>query len=248
MIGARNIMLVLVLMVSTLSLSAVDTTRVLFIGNSYTYFWNLPQVTQALAQAQNVPLVTTQSTIGGANLGQHWRSDRGLQSREKLRSGDWDYVVLQDHSMRSIEHPDSLDHYMKLWVQEIKLHGAKPLLYMTWARAYHPQRQSIITDAFNRLGKELEVQVVPVGEAWSLARSFRSDISLYDSDGSHPAPLGTYLTALTFYKAITGLTVHGASPRLISQDQKGEKLYLMITAPNDAVFCQDIVESLFLPD
>jgi len=225
-----------------------DTTKVLFIGNSYTYFWNLPQVTQALAETEGIEMKTAQSTIGGANLGQHWRGDRGLRSHEKLASEDWDYVVLQDHSLRSIDHPDSLEHFITLWVSEIKEMGAKPLLYLTWARSYHPQKQEMISSAFHGLGQKLEVDVVPAGEAWFEARRLRPDLQLYDQDGSHPAPLGTYLTALTFYRAITGQPVTGLPPRLISTDKDDERLYLMITATTDASFCQDIVELLFTHD
>jgi len=229
-------------------LSSQDTTRVLFIGNSYTYFWNLPQVTQALAHSQGYALITAQSTIGGANLGQHWHSLRGLRSHERLKEQPWDYVVLQDHSLRSIEYPDSLDHYISLWVDEIKSQGAQPLIYLTWARSYHPQKQSIISSAFNRLGEKLDVQVVAAGEAWHKAISLRPDLQLYDPDGSHPAPLGTYLTALAFYREITNQPVTGLPPRLISSDKNGEKLYLMITATTDAIFCQDIIEGMYSLD
>jgi len=32
-------------------------TDILFIGNSYTYFWNLPQVVQGLVASTNSPIV-----------------------------------------------------------------------------------------------------------------------------------------------------------------------------------------------
>jgi len=222
-----------------------DTTRVLFVGNSYTYFWNLPQVVQGLAQSQGYPLVTAQSTIGGANLGQHWRGERGLETHHKLENGNWDYVVLQDHSLRGIEARDSLNLYVQKWKQEIIAHGATPLLYMTWPRSFNPMMGDPIREAYESLGKRENITVVPAGLSWSKARHLRSDIDLYDPDGSHPAPLGTYLTALTFYKSITHQTVDGLPSRLISEDRDGEKLYLMIVPTRDASFCQDIVEAIF---
>jgi hypothetical protein len=45
--------------------------RILFVGNSYTYFWNLPQHVALMAQEGGVELHTQQSTAGGVNWGQH---------------------------------------------------------------------------------------------------------------------------------------------------------------------------------
>ena len=48
--------------------------NVLFVGNSYTYFWNLPQQVSALAESEGISIyATSQSTSGGTNWGQHWR-------------------------------------------------------------------------------------------------------------------------------------------------------------------------------
>jgi len=69
---------------------------VLFVGNSYTYFWNLPQQVALLAAAGGSELVTRQSTVGGINLGTHWRGERGLESRALIESGRFDAVVIQD--------------------------------------------------------------------------------------------------------------------------------------------------------
>ena len=72
-----------------------DTLRVLFVGNSYTYFENLPQVVSVLSEQTGTVLITEKSTIGGAKLREHWRGARGLNTKEKIRNGDYDIVVLQ---------------------------------------------------------------------------------------------------------------------------------------------------------
>lgn len=238
----------LIFLVSSTSytLQSQDTTRVLFVGNSYTYFWNLPQVVQAMAVTQDVPLVTAQSTAGGVNLGQHWRGDRGLSTHDKIDHGQWDYVVLQDHSLRTIQARDSLNHFVALWETKIEKSNAAPLLYLTWAREFNPLMQDPITDGYESIGKQLGIPIVPVGEVWEMARLLRPDIDLYDPDGSHPSALGTYLTALTFYKSLAGDSVADIPPRLASKDHKGEKLYLMIVSPNDAAFCKDVVERVMI--
>lgn len=220
---------------------SIDTTGVLFLGNSYTYFWNLPQVVQAMAATQDVAMITRQSTIGGSNLGQHYHEKRGLSSRKKITEEDWDFVVLQDHSIRALEVPDSMAYYVGLLSDDIKAQGAQPLLYMTWARSYDPLMTEPIAEQYEFVGIKNNSTVVPIGRIWAKARSLRPDLALYDPDGSHPSPIGTYLTACAFYEVISGKSSIGLPSRLRSADEFGEPLYLLIIPPGDAQFCQRLV-------
>ena len=53
--------------------------RVLFIGNSYTFFWNLPQNLASMALSQNISMEVRQSTASGASFAQHWTRARNLR-------------------------------------------------------------------------------------------------------------------------------------------------------------------------
>jgi hypothetical protein len=72
--------------------------KVLFVGNSYTYGNNLPHIVAILSEGTDTKLFTRKSVIGGAHLREHWNGDRGLQTKEIIKEGDFDIVVLQDHS------------------------------------------------------------------------------------------------------------------------------------------------------
>ena len=72
--------------------------RVLFIGNSYTFYWNLPQTVSAMARSQHIEITCRQSTGSGATLQEHWNSEKDLKTLDILREGDFDAVVLQEHS------------------------------------------------------------------------------------------------------------------------------------------------------
>jgi len=221
------------------SVQAQSEKKVLFVGNSYTYFWNLPQNVAAMSNDKpSIRLKTKQSTAGGANLGQHWRGEKELKTKEILSNEKFDFVVLQDHSMRSIEHPDSLSFFGKKFATLIKEMGAQPVVYMTWAREWNPFMQETITKEYLKLAESINAKVVPVGLAWKMAKELRPDIKLYDQDGSHPSALGTYLTACVFYGVLTGESPVGLTHRLISKDMHQEKLYLNIQSKEDALFCQ----------
>ena len=220
--------------------------KVLFVGNSYTYFWNLSSLVELMAKERGIDMETWHSTSGGVSLGTHWRGEKGLQTRERIRSGEYEAVILQDHSMRTIDHPDSLMYFGGMFIDEIRNAGAIPLLYLTWARKWNPLMQDQISRMYQQLGKEKKTMVVPVGNAWKLARSLRPELELYDPDGSHPSILGTYLTACVFFAALTGQTPVGMPHRLKKDDENGEDQYLMILDPNDARFCQEVAAKLVL--
>ena len=69
----KNLILIINLFFAVL-ISAVgqESKSVLFIGNSYTYFWNLPQQVTSMSRAMGVPMMSRQSTSGGVTLDMHW--------------------------------------------------------------------------------------------------------------------------------------------------------------------------------
>ncbi|MEL7248800.1 MAG: DUF4886 domain-containing protein [Bacteroidota bacterium] len=220
------------------------TPNVLFVGNSYTYFWNLPQTVAVMAAEKDVPLQTRQSTSGGVNLGQHWRGERELNTQALIRSGEFDVVIIQDHSRRAVDHPDSLQYYGNLLAELCRESGATPYVYMTWAREWDPYMQAPITEQYKLLGERIDVEVIPVGLAWQRARTLRPSLSLFDPDGSHPSPTGTYLIACVVFGALTGESPVGLPHRIVSTDKDGEKLYLNIQSKEDALFCQKVAQEM----
>ena len=219
--------------------------RVLFIGNSYTFYWNLPQTVSAMARSQDIEIACRQSTGSGATLQEHWNSEKDLKTLDILREGDFDAVVLQEHSMRSLEDPDSMMRHGKLWAEEIKRKKAKIYIFLTWAREYNPYWQKSITEQYTSLCTSLPgSELVPVGPAWQRARELRGNLPLYDADQSHPSALGQYLTACVFYGVFTKKSPLGLPNRLTCEDRTGEKIYLNIQAEGDALFCQHVAQEI----
>ncbi|MDC0520777.1 hypothetical protein OAN44_01485, partial [Flavobacteriales bacterium] len=48
-----------------LSSDSIKTKKVLMIGNSFTFYWNLPQVIECMFQERNENITVDQRTIGG---------------------------------------------------------------------------------------------------------------------------------------------------------------------------------------
>ena len=173
--------------------------HVLFIGNSFTFGHNMPNVVRALTQSAPQPIETEMAVVGGYTMVQH--VDRP-ETLNLLRSHHWDYVVLQDCSDCTIyRYPDFLNG-MRRMTSLVRAQGAEPLYYLTWADKNNARDQVMISAAYTKLGAEQRVDIVPAGDIWSELSNGHPEINLYDPDNHHAGELGAMLTALAFIRAL----------------------------------------------
>jgi uncharacterized protein DUF4886 len=207
----RRALIVIVTFASATAVRADDAAqplRILFIGNSYTYFNNLPVMLERIAASATPPrkIETKAVVVGGATLRQHWEKKTALGV---IQSENWDFVVLQEQSslgvtfmidgQTRITDYTEFHKYVRLFDEAIRKKGAKTVLYGTWARKDAPQEDQAMLDyAFASIAKELHAVLVPAGITWQAVRKAKPSIELYNADGSHPSPAGTYLTASCF--------------------------------------------------
>jgi hypothetical protein len=248
MIGLKNIkknfilVLAIVLLVPLGLFSQEEQPlKVLFVGNSFTYFWNMPQLVKAMGESQGIALDIHQSTVGGTNLKQHWNEEKGTITRKLLNEQDWDYVILGDHSLSTINSLERFKEYGGKFSKLIRSKGAEPIFYITWAYKSNPLMQPAITKGYLELAHELNAKVIPVGPIWMKARNLRPDLNLYFDD-KHPSSDGSYLIALIAYKALTGKSVSEISNRVTTMDKDGEKLYLSFVLQETSAFFKQLVE------
>ena len=217
-----------------------DTLRILFVGNSYTYFQNMPQIVSFISDSTKVKLITRKSTVGGARLRDHWLGKKGLKTKEIVREGKFNAIVLQEYSLGAIKAPDSLLKYASLWCDYIKKFNAKPYLYLTWAREKSPEQQKIINSVYTEISKSNNVEIVPVGIAWKMAKQANPQVSLYKADGSHPDRLGAFLTACTFTRFFSKMLPEKLNLKYYTKDLFGETIQLMHISKLEAQFCKEI--------
>jgi hypothetical protein len=199
---------------------AQDTTRVLFLGNSYIFFNELPTILTELSESMGHVVVTEQNTPGGASLQGHVNNP---ESQALIEQGGWDYVVLQEQSQKASLPDDQVtaDFFpaVEALVTAIRQHNdcAVPLLYMTWGRengdaqncAWWPPvctydgMQELLTERYLEAADNTQSWCAPVGMIWEDLLSL-TNINLYNPDGSHPSAAGSYLAASAIFVAIFG--------------------------------------------
>ena len=201
--------------------SRPQTLRVLFIGNSYTYSNDMPVIIQGLAASGGDSLDFEMEVPDGASLEEHYK--RGSVAIA-LKEGDWDYIVLQEQSLRPAMPLKQVEkeffRYGTLLGQQIgQLHpGAKIALFVTWGRWRHTGSlcqlmpsacgywgsDSLITLRYRMLAERIGARLAPVGPAWRYVQQNHPEIELFNPDAIHPNLEGSYLAACCFYAILFG--------------------------------------------
>jgi hypothetical protein len=243
----RNILIILFICIcgkSSFAQVEKDTLRVLFVGNSFTYFYNLPQVVNAMSEfSEKVHIETRTSLVGGSKISQHLNQEKGTQTVEILNNQTFDYVVINDHSLATIDDADSFFEVSKKMVELVRSKNAVPVFMMTWAYHSNPLMIKSIAAAYNDMGKRLGVAVVPCGNLFTEVRTWRPDLNMFDDDDKHPSKHGTYLNGLAFFKYFTNEKTTDIPGRITSVDKNGQKFWLLFLSPENASFLQQLVDN-----
>lgn len=188
--------------------------RAVFVGNSRTYWNDIPGIVVELGRDMGVEISTKVVVEGGQTLEGHWNNGEA----QDAITGDWaDFVVLQEQGGRESseeEWPLYLD-YATRFIQLCK-RDAAPMIYSTWGFKDESDMQPTITErAFAIINDERNThsEVCPVGEAW------RTDPGpeLFDDD-RHPSVYGAYLSACVFHALFHSMSPEGLTSSLTTKD------------------------------
>ena len=182
--------------------SGLPAIRVLFIGNSFTFYnGGIDADLHGLAPRTTVG----SATKSGYSLAQHL-ADPDTMGTLKL---GWSFVVLQEQSQTPVYNYSGFLTSATTFTDQIRSQQATPLLLMTWAR---PDSSGITTEAVRsatvRAGQQLGLTVIPAGVAFADSLSASPGVTLTQYDG-HPTREGTYLAACTVYATLFGLSPVG---------------------------------------
>ena len=185
---------------------------ILFIGNSYTYYNDMPEIYfKKAAQEAGCHVTVTAITKGGAYLYQYADPEHelGKRLRREIRGKKYDVVVIQEQSVNPIKDESSFIN----GVRDIKaLIDAKHfVLYATWGRNIgsatldelaltREEMTEKLSIAYNKAAKLYDMRVAEVGKAF-LDYEPRND--LYDEDHSHPSDIGSRIAARVIFETVS---------------------------------------------
>ena len=218
--------------------------KLLMIGNSFTFYWNLPQVLEMMFEHKGIKISVDQKTIGGSKLKEHWN----YHINENYNLDSYDFVVFNDHSTYPLLETDTCAKYLKLFTELASLNKTKPFVYGTWEYPYlkdiSKNRNSNTMFKLDSLASSFNATYVPAGNAISYAEENYPELDLYMDDQKHPSPNATYLIACVFYSMLTGDSPIGLPRRFEGKNIEDKKIYYIITETKAAETAQKIAEKI----
>ena len=165
--------------------------RVLFVGNSHTYFNDMPELFARMCrELTGERPELTMLAYSGRSLA--WHREEYFALRFALLRGGYDACVIQQQA-----HPFPGEEAAEAGVRALlplcEKGGARPVLFMTWAEKAKPENAARISRFYRRLAAETGALLAPIGELFERFRG--TDLELYWRDGEHASPYGSYLSA-----------------------------------------------------
>lgn len=192
-------------------------SRVLFIGNSFTSYNNLPAMFTAVAeQAGRQRPMAVAVAIPGISLEDHWAEGT---ARQRLADGRWDFVVLQQGPSTLPESRANLVEWTRNFAPPIRAAGAEPVLYMVWPGLDRIEFTGEGLRSYREAAEAVNGRLAPAGEAWRLAHGAVPEAPVATTDGFHPTVAGTYLAAVVLV-----CTIYGVAPDALPDTIPGSPL------------------------
>ena len=189
--------------------------KILMLGNSYTYFFDMPKILQALFDDNGVNAKVDSVTAGGRRLAQNVDEGDPLHAEivAKCAQNAYDVLILQEQSHTPMSHYREFLRGVCGCVELVK--PVRTVMYATWGRKegcdlldeFGWTNQSMtegLAAAYDAAVRKVGGEIAHVGKCFYEIRKAYPEIELYDPDRSHPSYVGSCVAALTVYKKLMG--------------------------------------------
>lgn len=236
----------LLLMSALLYVSAQE--RVLFVGNSLTYYNDMPTLFETIASVKGYPVTVESYTVGGTGLAEMLATGEVVRL---IQSEQWDKMVLQPGTGESAG--GSIPTDSSAWVvrQLVEtLHAinpnAKVCLYeisngITPGDGdgdydYYLYTQQRILDSVTRIARLSGLPFAPAGECFREHYATHHDLMLHSVfNDIHPNLAGSYLVACAIFETLYEVPVAPCD-------------YYSTIDPEQAEYLQQIADTVVLPN
>ncbi|MBQ7856752.1 MAG: hypothetical protein IJ348_06545 [Alistipes sp.] len=187
-----------------------DTKRVLFVGNSFTYYYGTAFMFKEIARTQGHQVDAVISVKGGQEFAEHLNLEL---SCDAIRQGNYDYAILQDTSPNPAIYADQgtasiLEACKQINALTLTYSPSCQIVYeRTWACPYDNYRgygsydklDYLLKKGTEMLQQELseDVWVSPIGLGFRLGRE--QNLELLYTDNRHQSRVGAYMKACINY-------------------------------------------------
>lgn len=190
--------------------------QILFVGNSHTFYNNFSGMFVNIVDAMGRKSSVYELSQGYYTLQKFTDlEDRGGALLDQvLAKQQWDIVVLQENTneVMSSSAEEDMFPYARILDEKIKAKGSQTAFFMTWApknglkdgfkTRTKEELQQVMAENYMEIADELDSLLIPAGIGFMRCVELYPEIELWDEDGRHPSPAGSYLAACITYALI----------------------------------------------
>ena len=189
--------------------------KILFIGNSYTFYNDLPKMLLTLSENSEKDVTVHSVTKGGRKLYENLSVGDKYhdQITDLIQCNEYDVLILQEQSYFALINYDEFERGVRGLAGLVN--AKRTVLYATWGRKTGSElleKHGWTTDemsdglyeAYCKASKNMGAEVSPVGLCFKALNRTAPEIELYDPDLSHPSYAGSFVAALCHYFKIFG--------------------------------------------
>jgi PKD repeat protein len=206
--------------------------NVLFIGNSYTHYNNMPKIFEHLARSKGKNVYADSIAVSNSTLKLHTERP---STYKKIKARKWDVVFIQGFSRELAQDSAVIATetipYARMIIDSVQRYNpcASIYFYMTWGYAdgysieeynnTYAKMQENVKRGYFQLSRTFNFPIAPVGMVWQQVREMHPEMNLYVPDKEHPNPSGSFIAACTFYASIFKESpVGGTAPEQVNPD------------------------------
>lgn len=219
--------------------------RFLFLGNSHTYFNDMPELfrrmceesgfCEAEVQMQAFPYVTYEKQL-------EWETSL----RFAMVYGRFDYLIMQQAAHSPCPSKEETLRDGCEIIRQARSLGITPVQILPWAEKRLPEHQIEINEIYRELSKKAGIGLIPAGAVFERARETEDIPDLYWQDGEHGSPWGSYAVAAAIFSFLSGRSPVGLKNEALSfakvSSLRAQESWQAISYPLEPDSCRKLQE------
>ncbi|WP_422858449.1 SGNH/GDSL hydrolase family protein [Flagellimonas sp. S174] len=166
--------------------------KVLFIGNSLTYYNNLPELVKGKALQKDIRLDVDMIAYPNYALIDHWEDGK---AQKMIKQEKYDFVLIQQGPSSQPYGREVLFDYGRRFKSLCDTYGGQLIFLMVWPSQNHYSTFDAVIKNHEDAVRTINAGICPVGKVWKKHFDSTNDYSYYGQDGFHPSLKGSQVAA-----------------------------------------------------
>ena len=220
--------------------------KILFIGNSFTFYWNLPSQVEKMSIERGLNWDIKHFTLPSATLKTLWNNP---DLKSILESETFDHVIIQEHSTNIITNAQGNSKFYFGQITSLIPNSTQIHFFSTWMypsmQQYNTNNEEYpIENSIKQIIDDTTAKIIPVGRAFKLFQDKYPQFEILMEDNKHPNPNGSYLASCIIFSHLSAESSLNLSKRFKGIDSKGVDIYYSIVEDEVLTIIQQISDEV----